>query len=162
MKKDLVKKYLKVYKHKSVAKWFPFIRPTEIEEAINKGCIFSVNIDGKIAGVVMYGRYKNQNKRNLGDRGDVVLKHIVTLPEFQGKGVAKKLYKHVEEFAKIVKAQKLVLSVQKKNDRANAFYKKMGMKIVGKRNWNSKKEGVIEGFIYTKTITKNKLSLLTA
>ncbi len=49
--------------------------------------------------------------------------------KFRGAGVAKALYQHVLEYAKSLGCHNVTLHVWEGNDRARAFYEKMGMGV---------------------------------
>ena len=95
------------------------------ETSINHNFIFADD-DGKIAGIVtwlMHGLPKHQLAE---------LDRIAVLPEYQGKGVAKELFKALIEDSKKFfeknnsKLRKLYLLTHTENKRAHKFYEKMG------------------------------------
>ncbi len=75
-----------------------------------------------------------KNKKLVGCVGLIINKefkfreveHLIVHPDFQGRGIAKKLMNFVEGFAKKQKIQGLRLNVRCKNTPAINLYKKIG------------------------------------
>ncbi|MBN2567690.1 GNAT family N-acetyltransferase [Candidatus Woesearchaeota archaeon] len=99
-----------------------------VTDEMRSGFRFIVADDaGRIVGVTswfVHGRPRH---------GLVELDHIVVLPETRGKGVAKRLYDALKKEATAWfeshggKLRKLFLLTHHDNERAHAFYEKMGM-----------------------------------
>jgi ribosomal protein S18 acetylase RimI-like enzyme len=75
--------------------------------------------------------YRKVKTKDFGNERCILLS-IAVDPEYQGKGVAKKLNDLFLEEAKIKGKKEVTLSVRASNARAIAFYKKMGWKIFEK------------------------------
>ena len=56
---------------------------------------------------------------------------VAVAPEFRGTEVAGELFRLFEQRAKELHASRLELSVMESNDRAIAFYKKVGWHVAG-------------------------------
>lgn len=67
--------------------------------------------------------------------GDVELKRIYTLSRYHGSGIAGRLYEAAREAATARGMTRMLLGVHEDNARAIAFYRKMGMEIVGERRF---------------------------
>ena len=106
--------------------------------------------DGKIIGLttwLMHGLPKHQLAE---------LVRIAVLPEFQGKGVARKLFEGLKSQAneayknKGSKLRKLFILTHDDNPRAQAFYKKMGLQhetTLKQHYYNNKDEFVFSMFL---------------
>ncbi|MBR9699709.1 GNAT family N-acetyltransferase [Candidatus Woesearchaeota archaeon] len=99
------------------------------ENELSKGYHYIVSIeDGKIAGLVTWYVH------GLAKHGLCELDRIAVSPDFQGKGVAKQLFDGLVAEAKKWyeskkgKLRKLYLLTHDDNERAHAFYEKMGFK----------------------------------
>jgi ribosomal protein S18 acetylase RimI-like enzyme len=57
---------------------------------------------------------------------DFYLSHIAVLPSHRGQGTGERLLRSVEDHARALHAGRLVLDVATDNDRARAFYARMG------------------------------------
>ncbi len=87
----------------------------------------SAEFNGKVIGIVSWAM------KGLPRHGLIELDRIAILPEFRGKGIAKKLFDSVEVHAKKFfslnnsRLRKLFLFTHEDNQRAIAFYSKIGM-----------------------------------
>jgi len=99
------------------------------EMELKKGISYIIAIEkGKIAGIVTWYMH------GLPKHGLCELDRIAVLPEFRGKGVAKVLFEGLKKDASAFykknkgKLRKLYLLTHDNNQRAHAFYEKMGFK----------------------------------
>jgi len=67
------------------------------------------------------------------DPGDMELTRIYALHRFHGQGLGPRLMQTAIDAARAAGAKRLLLAVYSRNDRANAFYRKMGFRQVGTR-----------------------------
>ncbi len=65
--------------------------------------------------------------------GDMELTRIYALHRFHGTGLGQRLMQTAIDTARAAGASRLLLAVYSRNDRANAFYGKMGFRQVGTR-----------------------------
>ena len=126
----------KKYKH-----IFPHIRFDYIKRSIEEGkVIYQDDV------VIIFNKYKRtQAQGHLNaQKGDYHLKQIAIAE--QGKGNAREV---VEQFFAMAHADNapVWLSVRSDNERARAFYTKVGMKEVSETSWA---KGAILGTIYKK------------
>ena len=86
-------------------------------------------VDSKIVGVSSYSKSRDPNFANVGE-----IRSIYILPEFQRRGVGKKLFlagiKGIIELG----YDEMMLNALKDNKNAIGFYKEMGGKIVGEKS----------------------------
>ncbi len=59
-------------------------------------------------------------------KGEYYISNIAIYPEFRGKGLGRELIQKAEEDAKRKHSKKVVLDVEKENNRAIKFYKELG------------------------------------
>lgn len=71
---------------------------------------------------------------NPSDR-DLEVKRIYLLHQFHGRGVGKRLMSEAEDHARHVGANRLLLGVYSRNDRAVAFYERVGFRRIGTRRF---------------------------
>lgn len=72
-----------------------------------------------------------------GKENEYHISMIATLPEFQGRGVAKQLIAHAEAMSVAEGFNKLSLTVVKQNDAAFNLYRKLGFNVVGEIDDNT-------------------------
>lgn len=75
--------------------------------------------------------YNNINWITKGEKV-LVIHRLAVLPEYQGKGIAKKILKFIEEFANENKYESIRLDAYSKNIKALKLYENYGYKMVGK------------------------------
>lgn len=63
------------------------------------------------------------------NKNEYYISNVAVYPEFQGKGIGKKLILHVETDAKKTLSKRIVLDVEKDNIKAIDFYKSLGYEI---------------------------------
>ncbi|AEK72049.1 acetyltransferase [Thermococcus sp. 4557] len=63
------------------------------------------------------------------ERGDYYVSNVAVYPEFRGKGIGKALMLEAERLAKESGAERIVLDVERDNERAIAIYKKLGYSV---------------------------------
>ena len=64
---------------------------------------------------------------------DCDIANVAVLPQFRGRGIAKKLIEHAESHAKEKGVKKLMLEVRASNIPAISLYEKLGFSVVGIR-----------------------------
>ncbi len=82
----------------------------------------------------VFGYFDEKSKKLIACIGIVINKehkygeveHLLTNPNFQGKGIAKELMRFIENYAKLMKLKGLRLNVRCKNDHAISFYEHVG------------------------------------
>ncbi len=98
------------------------------EEVLKKYNYIVADDDGRIAGLTTWQMH-GLPKHELAE-----LDRIAVLPEYRGKGIARRLFKELIKAAnaeykkKGFKLRKLYILTHADNKRAHTFYKKMGMK----------------------------------
>ena len=75
--------------------------------------------------------YKEISWRYQGEK-IAVIHRLMVHPQYEGKGIAKRLIRYVEELAKNRQYEAIRLDVFIKNPRAVSFYNKLGYKVTGK------------------------------
>ena len=116
---------------------FPHIRTDYLKRMIaEKKMIYQDGV------VITFNQYKHRQKQGTmqAQKDDFVLKQIVTSE--QGRGETKRV---VELFFDYCFPFPIWLSVRTDNERARAFYVKMGMEEVGTTTWA---KGTLPGTIY--------------
>ena len=83
----------------------------------------------------------------------VRLHKIYLLPDQQGKSLGRRMVERVESFASDACAQRVVLTVHKRNERAQAFYRRCGFETV-----DSIVKDIGNGFIMDDYLMEKKLS----
>ena len=136
--KDLEIIQKEFYRHKDI---FPHIRADYLRRSVEGGdVIFKNNV------IIIFTKYKRTVK--LGDviipKGDYILHQILSIKK--GKGNATKVF---VDFLHSVD-NNVWLTVRKDNEKANRFYTKNGMSIVGNISWANKSiEGYISCILFT-------------
>ena len=119
------------------------------EETIKGWNFLVAESEGKVIGLVSWAM------KGLPRHGLAELDRIAVLPEFRGKGIAKKLFDFVESEAKNFfesnqsSFRKLFLFTHEDNERAVSFYSKMGMEkdaILKNHYYYNKNELVMRKF----------------
>ena len=72
--------------------------------------------DGALAGYTSYAL--------TSDPGEVKLEQLYLLPQLHGRGLGRRMLEHVERVALREGARRLILQVNKRNDKALAFYRR--------------------------------------
>ena len=91
----------------------------------NKGVYYVAEVDGRVVGQLMI-TYEWSDWRNAIFWW---IQSVYVHPEFRGKGVFRKIYRHVESRAKTVgDVCGMRLYVEKGNERAHKTYESLGMK----------------------------------
>ena len=116
--------------------FFPHIRKDYVERMINAHqCIYTHGV------IVTYQKYKKSVR--IGDvlipAGSIMLHQILNTDQFNGKA-----HKVLKTFYSYVDAD-VYLSVRSDNKVARTFYKRNGMKAVGKVSWSG---GSLPGTVY--------------
>ena len=109
---------------------FPHIRTDYLKRCIDSNRIITHYHDSKLIGILIWFEYKK--------RSTMKLDQILVDAEFRGKGISNILFLKFEELARLHNASKIILWVRAANDRAKAFYKKMGMHETDTCTWNEK------------------------
>ena len=119
--------------------WFPHVWNTKIKKRIANGeVVFENDV------VITYSIYKRNNKiENL-----TALKNECILHQIVAKYRNGSARKTIEDFFKFVNTP-VWLTVRSENITACNFYKKVGMREVGKTSWSN---GNIQGLIYKKEL----------
>ena len=121
--------------------WFPHLRTDKLKRQIDSGeCILDRDV------VITYTIYKKRTQITkglslYGEKGECVLHQIVSKKQ---DGSASKVF---NDFFNFINTN-LYLTVRSSNKRAIGFYKKMGMKEVGKTSWSN---GTMEGLVFLKS-----------
>ena len=126
--------------------WFPHVRSYHIRHRLMWGQVYFKNNV-----VITYQRYKRDNKLGsaVAKEGDTIL-HQIVAKERDGSA-----QKTIKEFFEFVNGN-VWLTVRENNNRANAFYKKIGMEQVGKISWV---QGKMPGLVWK--YSKKGLTSLT-
>lgn len=118
--------------------WFPHVRKSHIENRIAREQV--ILQDGV---VITY--HRNQRNGPIGRDSDVkveknsyILHQLIN--QYKGNGKTKEVLQEFFNYAGTV-----YLTVRAENNRANAFYKKMGMKEIGYCNWS---QGKMKGKVW--------------
>lgn len=77
--------------------------------------------DGALAGYTSYAL--------TSDPGDVKLEQLYLLPQLHGRGFGRQMLRHVEGAARREGARRLVLQVNKRNNKALAFYRRASFTV---------------------------------
>jgi len=119
---------------------FPHVRQDKLRRMIEAGEV--VWQDGV---VVTCQQYKKKTRVGEVDipKGSIMLHQILNSQQFSGKG-GEVFERFVEEIVK-PSGGDLYLSARKENAVACAFYRRHGMKVVGKVAWSG---GTIPGLVY--------------
>ena len=112
--------------------FFPHIRQDYIARMLMKEKILIHYIGDEIVGAIVWLQYKRQDPRQIGGRNDIQLKQIVVHSDYKKCGIGTILFQRFEQFAQERGAPNICLSVRASNFKAQQFYLKMGMKVVGK------------------------------
>lgn len=97
-----------------------------VEKVLSNGIVFAYMIDGEIAGVVL--GYANDIQTNI-----AYLSLLCVKPEFQNKGIAKKLVEQFKEYCSEAGMKRITLYTHVTNTKAIELYKKHGF-VMGKSN----------------------------
>ncbi len=96
--------------------------PDVIEKEMNEGIVFEMVKDGAVpVGFISYGPYA---------QGAIKLHKLYLSKEYHGMGVGSQMLSRVKEIARTLGAKKLLLNVNKQNDRAIRAYERNGFKRV--------------------------------
>lgn len=79
----------------------------------------------------MFRKKARGNDSNQEEAKRASLLSICVLPEYRGQNISSELIRRFEEGCKDNQVTYYTLSVFKSNKRANAFYEKMGLKVIG-------------------------------
>lgn len=148
----IVKEIYTLFRHPDYTNIFPHIRQDYVRRMYSHNQVFVTEVNNVIAGVLIYHIYKVNNPHQLGMKGDVQLCQIVVHPDYKGSGLAQSLFTQLIDLACRINAGQIVLSVRKSNERAIAFYRKMGMKKIGETTW---KQGTIPGIVLSYPLDKH-------
>lgn len=135
----------RLFTHPEHQKYFPHIRADYVRRAVNEERIVTVYEGTQLIGVIIYMIYSTSRSTQMGNRGDIQLAQIVIHPDYYGSGVANLLFDQLVSLGNDIGSRRIVLSVRKENERAIAFYKKLGMECIGEKSWSY---GTIPGWIF--------------
>lgn len=109
--------------------------------AINLG----VNVEGALVGYALVGSVLDEAE----------LYQIALLPEFQGRGMAKKLLEHLSRQLKMASIRRLLLEVREHNVPAIRLYTSFGFVQDGRRKgYYTSDAGVEDALLYSYAISK--------
>ena len=91
--------------------------------------IFVYEIDEKIEGYAFCILINHNNENSLCDYNSMYIDDLCVDKNCRGKGIGKKLFDYVLEYAKKLGCYNLTLNVWEGNDSAMQFYKNIGLKI---------------------------------
>jgi ribosomal protein S18 acetylase RimI-like enzyme len=90
--------------------------------------IFVYVENNRVLGYAMTNTIKHENSRLLTDIKTLYIDDICVDENERGKGIATKIYRHVEQYAKENNYYNITLNVWEINPEARAFYDKMDLK----------------------------------
>lgn len=90
--------------------------------------VYVAEVDGTVAGYAFCELKEMPDKPFVEHFKYLYIDDLCVDESFRGKDVATKIFEHVKVEAKALGCRDITLNVWAGNDRANAFYKKMGMK----------------------------------
>lgn len=118
----LIRKYQEFYAVKQIDDRKNEIFFAQFGESSDKGCLFGYRQDGKIvAFATVYFSYASSIISKVG-----IMNDLFTVKEYQKKGIAKKLIKHCEKYAKKKGAARLQWLTSATNTTAQSVYKSLG------------------------------------
>lgn len=92
-----------------------------------------------------------------GSMSELNLKKIYFKPDFHGKGLGQKALIHVIEYAKINNIPKIVLTVNKKNQKAINAYEKAGFTYTESKIFDIGEGYVMDDYIYTYMVQNSEI-----
>lgn len=90
------------------------------------------------------GRFTSTFQMYIDKEGNLYVRKIATLPEFEGRGIGKRNMQYMEAYARAQGCPKVCLDVYKKSSHAIGFYKKNGFAVVGERKARFFSEYIME------------------
>jgi len=84
--------------------------------------------------------------------GDYYISNVATYSQYRGRGVGKRLILEAEQKAKMVRAESIVLDVEKENISAINFYKKLGYKMIKEFSISLQRNKILNFYRMTKQI----------
>jgi len=106
--------------------------------------IYRLLVDGQFVGFASIGPIKTA--------GEMKLHKLYLLPELHGRGLGSRLLRHCEDEARRLGARRLILSVNKRNAKAIAAYKRNGFAIAESIVNNIGGGFVMDDFIMAKNL----------
>lgn len=119
----------------------PVITPDKLSEEFKRMTFYTYKLENRVVGTAAL---------KVGDDKVGTIRWVYIIPEHQRKGVGTSLMSYIEDEAKKMKLEKLVIPyVHEKAYWARSFYEKLGYKMVGRRPrpWG-------DDVIYEKTLTE--------
>lgn len=103
----------------------------ELKEIINDNTkpIFVYEFEGKVLGYAFCVITDHSKDESLVDYKNLYIDDLCVDQNARGKGIGKKLYEFVLEFAKSINCYNVTLNVWAKNESAMKFYQSIGMEI---------------------------------
>ncbi|MHA1660081.1 MAG: GNAT family N-acetyltransferase [Promethearchaeota archaeon] len=148
-----VKEAYNILMHKEHKRFFDFVRYDKFQKDVELGNFIYIS-DKKIIGIITHHIYKMDSKLYKCKKGDYRIKQIAVLPEYQRKGVGKKLLDILIEKAKKDNVKKISLSVEESNKKAISFYEKNDFTCVNSGHWN--RHGTKTKFLVYQYIVKDE------
>jgi len=104
-------------------------RLVEVLTAEPDAPFFVAELNGKIIGNLLFGKFRNSDYDNIGEVGAIYL-----LPEYWGKGYGKAMMGYAMDSLHNQGYKTIIIWALEQNERARNFYEKMGFEYTGQKN----------------------------
>ncbi|MDD6880288.1 MAG: GNAT family N-acetyltransferase [Firmicutes bacterium] len=162
-------KYIEVIKHtknmNTHARWIYGKHPTDemIRSYMNKKEMYLYMDEQNVAGMAAITMYQGEDyheiiwSQNLND-DEVASLHILTVaPEYQGKGVSKRMMAEIISLVKKKRKKAIRLDALASNIPAQRLYKNIGFKYRGKQNRFAENTGWTDFLYYELPLSKENI-----
>lgn len=134
---------------KKYARWDYGLHPTDemIQGYMDRGEMFMYMEGDRIAGMAAITMYQGEDYRDISwdislDNNQVLVIHILAVsPDYQGKGIAKKMLKEFVELAVNSGKKAVRLDALESNKPAHQLYESLGFLLKGKRKLYAENTG---------------------